>query len=147
MGKKTEGAEGEKPSQPNQNCTNFLHTWNSKFKREEIQTMSASFPKRTREGLGDPIPWPGGGRREHSPVCKPSSGSGGNQNKAISRFLVAIVKRKRFSPVIVKRSKVKKKKKGNIMKRATPRCKQEPYVDLSWEICKYRLELIRSTCC
>lgn len=36
---------------------------------------------------------------------------------------------------------------GNNMKRSTPHYKQEPYVDLSWEICKYRLELIQSTCC
>lgn len=51
--------------------------------------------------------------------------------------------RRGFPPVIVKKGG----KSGNNTKRATPRYKQEPYVDLSWEICKYRLELIRSTCC
>lgn len=51
--------------------------------------------------------------------------------------------KKRFSPCNCEKGG----KSGNNTKRATPRYKQEPYVDLSWEICKYRLELIRSTCC
>lgn len=164
-GEGNRGGRGEeKTSTPIVQIIYVLKTANSKGKKFKplVQVSQGEPLPSCWDGLWNPSPWSDGERADHGHPAVLTDAAPSpclqlrHQNQVVSRLLVTLIVpylcsafssnncEKRFFPCNCEKKFLKN---ANNMKSVTPRYKQEPYVDLSWEICKYRLELIQSTCC